>query len=305
MAAEVPNGSLTAPAISPTNGADDAAMSEPDGIEDVGRQGSVGYDVQGQVETDSGSDPLHSEPETGDPMDCKPPQPHGTRTHGLGQHSASGKDASTEDEAPGYDSKVGGVSTAALAALAALTDEMLFKRLEKMITTNQNGPVASGERGIGMPVLINTCVRVKAAVNSLYDKHGGRVCRSPERPDLQLSQEEAYGRFIVDLVIGVTELVPHELREIGKRRNLLISLHSKSFCPTYACTTPRERWREPHFARVPLTLAHLLLFHRRLDGCSHTTRAPAPVKIRWRCESEQTLSVQRYMRAGSIVNAIT
>ena len=28
----------------------------------------------------------------------------------------------------------------------------------------------------------------------------------------------------------------------------------------------RERWREPRFARVPLTLAHLLLFHRRLDG---------------------------------------
>ena len=52
----------------------------------------------------------------------------------------------------------------------------------------------------------------------------------------------------------------------------------------------RERWREPGFARVPLTLAHLLLFHRRLDGCSHTTRAPAPVKIR--CKSEQMLSVQ-------------
>ena len=27
-----------------------------------------------------------------------------------------------------------------------------------------------------------------------------------------------------------------------------------------------ERWREPRFAPVPLTLAHLLLFHRRLDG---------------------------------------
>ena len=69
-----------------------------------------------------------------------------------------------------------------------------------------------------------------------------------------------------------------------------------------------ERWRvEPRFApvaAVPLTLAHLLLFHRRLDGCLHTTRAPVPVKIR--CESEQTLSVERYMRAGgSIVNAIT
>ena len=54
----------------------------------------------------------------------------------------------------------------------------------------------------------------------------------------------------------------------------------------------RERWREPRFARVPLTLAHLLLFHRRLDGNLRTTRAQVPVKIR--CESEQTLSVQRY-----------
>ena len=65
----------------------------------------------------------------------------------------------------------------------------------------------------------------------------------------------------------------------------------------------RERCAAPRFARVPLTLAHLLLSHRRLDGRIAATRAPAPIKIR--CESEQTLSVQRYMRPGSIVNAIT
>ena len=46
---------------------------------------------------------------------------------------------------------------------------------------------------------------------------GNSVCRSPERPDLQLSQEEAYGRLVVDLVDGPTELVAKELREIGKR----------------------------------------------------------------------------------------
>ena len=59
------------------------------------------------------------------------------------------------------------------------------------------------------------------------------------------------------------------------------------------------------FAHVPLTLAHLLLFHRRLDGHMdmHTTRAHVPVKIR--CQTEQTLSVGRDRRAGSIVNAIT
>ena len=45
---------------------------------------------------------------------------------------------------------------------------------------------------------------------------------------------------------------------------------------------------------VPLTLARLLLFHRRLHGRLRTCRAQAPVKTA--CESEQTLSVQRYMR---------
>ena len=65
-----------------------------------------------------------------------------------------------------------------------------------------------------------------------------------------------------------------------------------------------NRGRVTGFARVPLTLAHLLLFHRCLDGdMVAACHEHVPVKIR--CESEQTLSVQRYMRAGSIVNAIT
>ena len=47
-------------------------------------------------------------------------------------------------------------------------------------------------------------------------------------------------------------------------------------------------------ARVPLTLARLLLFHRRLHGHMRASRAHVPVKTA--CESEQTLSFQRYMR---------
>ena len=47
-------------------------------------------------------------------------------------------------------------------------------------------------------------------------------------------------------------------------------------------------------ARVPLTLARLLLFHRRLHGYMRASRAHVPVKTA--CESEQTLSVQRYQR---------
>ena len=59
---------------------------------------------------------------------------------------------------------------------------------------------------------------------------------------------------------------------------------------------------EPRFAPGPLTLAHLLLFHRRLDGVMATTRALDPVKIR--CKSEQTRERKRSRRPGSIVNGL-
>ena len=47
-------------------------------------------------------------------------------------------------------------------------------------------------------------------------------------------------------------------------------------------------------ARVPLTLARLLLFHRRKDDAIATRRGYVAVFTAH--ESEQTLSVQRYMR---------
>ena len=40
----------------------------------------------------------------------------------------------------------------------------------------------------------------------------------------------------------------------------------------------REKCGAPRFAHVPLTLAHLPLFHRRLDGHMRTSRAHVPVK---------------------------
>ena len=64
----------------------------------------------------------------------------------------------------------------------------------------------------------------------------------------------------------------------------------------------RESSGEPRFAPGPLTLAHLLLFHRRLDGDMATTRALVAVKIR--CQSEQTRERKRSRRPGSIVNGL-
>ena len=60
---------------------------------------------------------------------------------------------------------------------------------------------------------------------------------------------------------------------------------------TYFHTLTRHR---RDCARVPLSAWRLLLFHRRLHGSLRTTRAQGPVKTA--CESEQTQSVQRYMR---------
>ena len=60
---------------------------------------------------------------------------------------------------------------------------------------------------------------------------------------------------------------------------------------TYFHTLTRPR---RDCARVPLSARCLLLFHRRLHGDMHACRAHVPVKTA--CESEQTQSVQRYMR---------
>ena len=65
----------------------------------------------------------------------------------------------------------------------------------------------------------------------------------------------------------------------------------------------RERSGAPRFATGPLTLAHLLLFHRRLDVDMATTRALVAVKTR--CQSDQTRERKRSRCPGSIVNAIT
>ena len=56
--------------------------------------------------------------------------------------------------------------------------------------------------------------RQPSTINSLYEKHAESVCHSPERTDLQLSQEEAYGRFVVDLLVGPTDLLATELRDV-------------------------------------------------------------------------------------------
>lgn len=145
MAAQVPDGGPWLAAISDTSDLNDVAMGEPDTINDAGRPDSTGYEVAGQTETATACGQRNSDPEAGEDMSSGRPHPHGTRTHDLGAH-VCGQDASIEDEAAGYDPKEGVVRAAAVAALAALTDEMLFQRLEKMLTTDPDGPVRRPRR---------------------------------------------------------------------------------------------------------------------------------------------------------------
>ena len=56
---------------------------------------------------------------------------------------------------------------------------------------------------------------IKAVVTSLFKDHDERLCSSPERPDLRLSQEEAMGYLAGILVVG--QLLPDEGRPVGKR----------------------------------------------------------------------------------------
>jgi hypothetical protein len=57
-------------------------------------------------------------------------------------------------------------------------------------------------------------VRLKAAVAEVYKHRATYICRSPERPDLRLSKEEAQGHAMGNLVIG--ELPESEARRVGK-----------------------------------------------------------------------------------------
>ena len=62
---------------------------------------------------------------------------------------------------------------------------------------------------------VGLCCSVKTVVHAVFTDHADRICRSPERPDLPISKEEACGHVIGSLCIG--ELLAEEGRKIGKR----------------------------------------------------------------------------------------
>ena len=57
--------------------------------------------------------------------------------------------------------------------------------------------------------------RAIEAINNVFDQQRGRLCQSPERPDLTISKEEGLGWLLAEMFF--CELLVAEARGLGKR----------------------------------------------------------------------------------------
>ena len=112
------------------------------------------------------------------------------------------------------------------AALEQLDEQkleaVLLQRAVRMFLRRGEEPVPSGMRQVVSDVSNGLAVAVRAAIRALYKLHRADVCRSPERPDLPLSQEEAIGYLLADAV-GRPLLAALDARPLGKRVDTKVS----------------------------------------------------------------------------------
>ena len=100
--------------------------------------------------------------------------------------------------------------------------EALRQLAEIMFLRPGELPIASGkycERLIAKEITCGLVIAVRVAIRDLFDDEHPRrasICRSPERPDLQLSQEEAIGYLLAD-TLGRPMLAEADARPLGKR----------------------------------------------------------------------------------------
>ena len=73
---------------------------------------------------------------------------------------------------------------------------------------------------------VSVAVLAKQAVGGLWKEAADKICRSPERSDLRMSQEEAQG-WLIGALFG-RELLPDEARAVGKRVNNYAAAEDKA-----------------------------------------------------------------------------
>ena len=76
---------------------------------------------------------------------------------------------------------------------AALTEDTLLNFATEMFAVGASEPMVLRLLSIISQATVELVYLVKQAITKLFEKQRKSICRSPERPDLQLSQDEALG----------------------------------------------------------------------------------------------------------------
>ena len=122
------------------------------------------------------------------------------------------------DQLPGMELSFGGqhqASELASETPAALTEDTLLNFATEMFAVGASEPMVLRLLSIISQATVELVYLVKQAITKLFEKQRKSICRSPERPDLQLSQEEALGYFL-SAMLGI-EILTQEVRKISER----------------------------------------------------------------------------------------
>ena len=104
--------------------------------------------------------------------------------------------------------------------------ELLHKRaFGKFCGGRESSVVVVGDT-CASETTLELLVLAKSVITSLFNDHGDKICSSPARPDLRLSQEEALGHLVAEIIIG--NLLASEAPPIGKRIDNYASTEKKT-----------------------------------------------------------------------------
>ena len=169
------------------------------------------------------------------------PMANGHRTT-TSEAAFSSSEMPVEAERPGLASGEEGSEEAAEAAAVPLDFTTAYQFAVRMFTNGKDASISCGGNAMLDEATVGDCVTVKSVVQALYRDRPGDICRSPERPDLRLSQEEAQGHLIGNLVIG--ELLANEARRTGKAVDNILNKEAKdAVAAKEAAKGPRKRAR--------------------------------------------------------------
>jgi hypothetical protein len=147
-----------------------------------------------------------------------------------------------EPERPGLGPAGEGSEAAAEAPAAPLNYDSAYQWAVRMFAVGSDAAIDIGGDAVLADAPVGVCCMVKQVVQDLYRNQPNDIGRSPERPDLRLSQEEAQGHLVGNLVIG--ELLAHEGRAVGKRVDNVVAKENKDAAAAKeAAKGPRKKAR--------------------------------------------------------------